>query len=82
MTTPRNHETNTEFVTRLMDFSKHGALMHLFVIDALEKRANQILNISDEDLEAAFDRNNMIDWRAWKACAQEIKDNIEERTKL
>lgn len=74
-------ETNTEFVTRMMEFSKHGALMQIFIIDALQKRVERILSISDNDLERIFNNNPMISWEAWKSCAEELKSELDKKYK-
>lgn len=35
-------ETNVEFVTKLMEFSQHGALSQLFILDAIDKWSKKI----------------------------------------
>ena len=63
-------QTNTEFGTDLMDFSKFGALMQVFVIEAIRWYSQQVE--SQPPLE-----NHIIDGNAWKACAQEALSKLE-----
>ncbi len=65
-------QTNTEFVTDLMDFSNCGPLMHIFVITALQRFADYV--VSQPPLE-----NHNIDGNAWKACAQEALGKLEAK---
>lgn len=70
---PKN-ETNVEFVTKLMEFSNHGPLAQLFVLDALEKWSKIIASKDASDLDSP-----MICGAAWKSTAQEINDKINAR---
>ena len=36
------HETNTEFIERIMNFCPHGALIQAFVLEALNRYAEQV----------------------------------------
>ena len=40
--------TNTEFMTELMEFSKHGALMQSFIIQAIENFSKNVAKIDPE----------------------------------
>ena len=37
------HETNTEFLERIMNFCPHGALIQAFVLEALNRYAEQVI---------------------------------------
>lgn len=66
-------QTNIELVTHLMDFSRNGALMQCFVIEAIDKYAE--LTLADEPWQP----NSIINQDAWKACATEARQAIKER---
>ena len=68
--------TNTEFVSDLMDFSKFGVLAQVFVIDVLRKSADQMANLSQEELLAAME-GHAISPAAWQGVAIEIRDKFK-----
>lgn len=68
-------KTNVQFVADLMDFSKSGALMQAFVIEALRHYAE----ITAE--AAPWTNITFIDQGAWKACAKEVTSALAERGK-
>lgn len=68
---------NTEFVTELMDFSRHGALMQAFVMEALEKWSRVVLD-NQEQLRDDM-KNSLVDAGAWIGCAEEIQQKLETR---
>ena len=62
--------TNEEFVSNLMQFSDHGALMQILIIDLLTKGAERVASapvVNDE---------RMINMHAWKSCAVELQDRL------
>lgn len=65
--------TNTEFVNKLMERSKHGALMQLFILTAIEKYAEQV-KLATEDKWSS----NLIDFGAWQSCAAESLKEVNE----
>ena len=68
--------TNTEFISRLMDFSKSGPLMQLFIIEAVRKHSERVVNNADkvrEQMEGGF-----VSPDAWIAAAQEALDRMNE----
>jgi hypothetical protein len=71
------NKTNTEFVTELMEYSKHGALMQLFIIDALIKHSDRVVEHEAEVLQVM--ENSMIHGPAWVGCAKELKKALENR---
>jgi hypothetical protein len=71
------NKSNTEFVTELMEYSEHGALMQLFVLDALIKHSDMIVQREDQVLEQMKD--HMIHGPAWVACAKELQKKLNKR---
>lgn len=72
MTTTRT--TNTEFVTELMEFSKHGALMQAYILMALQIYSEQVAATGTEHFE-----NGFVNGQAWVGCANEILQKLKER---
>ena len=68
------HKTNIELITHIMNFSRAGPLMQAFVITAIHSYAVDIIHA---DLRN-WSPNNLINPDAWKACALEIKVEIEQ----
>ena len=66
--------TNTEFITDLMEFSRNGPMIQVFVLQALEIYAKTVIERQDE-----IDENGFISRRLWVSCAEEVKAKIEER---
>lgn len=67
-------KTNIELVTDLMDFSKQGALMQAFIIEAISKYRELTL------AAGPWEENSFLSQDAWKACATEVLKAIKERT--
>lgn len=66
--------TNVEFVTELMEFSAHGALIQAFVMQALEQYAKRVAAMTPEALDTP-----MVSGHAWHGCAVEIRDKLASR---
>jgi len=66
--------TNVEFVTELMEFSAHGALIQAFVMQALEQYARRVAAMDPEALGTP-----MVSGRAWHGCAVEVRDKLTKR---
>jgi len=66
--------TNVEFVTELMEFSAHGALIQAFVMQALEQYARRVAAMDPEALDTP-----MVSGRAWHGCAVEVRDKLARR---
>ncbi len=73
-----NHQTNTEFVTHLMEFSPSGPMTQLFVMDALEKWSNIIVNEGIESLTEKMGDQALINPRAWYDAAVDVKTAIDD----
>lgn len=61
------HETNEQFVARLMTFAKCGPIAQLFIIEGLRKYAEACAEADPKKLDSGF-----ISGAQWKRCAQEI----------
>jgi hypothetical protein len=57
-----------------MEFSRNGALMQAFVIDALGKWSDIIASKKPEELDTPF-----IAGHAWKACALELQEALNKK---
>jgi hypothetical protein len=68
-------KTNVEAVVDLMEFSKHGALAQLFVVDALSKYARHVANAPAEAFASM--KGGIISPEAWQDVAREIADKID-----
>ena len=66
------HETNVEFLMRVMDFAKSGPLMQAFVLEACAKYAEACAKADP----ATFD-TPMLNGAAWHRCAVELRDEIK-----
>lgn len=69
--------SNAELVADLMNYSRHGALMQLFIIDALTKQAAQIAAMTPADVRAAFGSESVLHPEAWHATAVELRDRLD-----
>jgi hypothetical protein len=70
----RQHPTNVEFITSLMERSKQGALMQVFIIEAIN-------NYSERSIASSpWPAGHFINQDAWKRCAQESLDAIKARS--
>lgn len=67
------HETNIEFVTRLMEFSPVGALSQLFIIAAID-------NYSKAVAAAPPIEHVLINGEAWKRTAEWVQQELENRS--
>lgn len=76
MSKPQN---NTEFLTDLMEYSKSGPIMQVFIIDALAKQAKRIAETPLEELVKAFGNFPFVSPEAWQATAKELHQKLQER---
>jgi hypothetical protein len=72
----KKRQTNVEFITELMEFSNHGAMAQLFIMDALKKVANHVASIPLEELRKEFD-GSMVSADAWHGVAKEISQKFD-----
>ena len=66
--------TNVEFVTELMEFSAHGALIQAFVLQALQQYAQRVAALDPQALDTP-----MVSGHAWHGCAVEVRDKLARR---
>jgi hypothetical protein len=74
MSKKARRKTNIEVLINLMDFSKNGALMQGFIMNALEQQSQAvILHESEPD-----GWPNMLSWEAWRECAIELNETLNK----
>ena len=66
-------ETNEEFLIKLMNFSKCGGLMQLFVIEAITKYSELCIEAGADTFDS-----DLLQGEAWVACAREAKEKIDK----
>ena len=70
------HKTNAQLIGDLMSFSKQGVLMQAFLIEAIAKYAEQT------KVSPPWSKDNtFISEAAWRACADEALEAINNRSK-
>ena len=70
------HKTNNQLVTELMTHSQQGVLMQAFIIEAISNYANQTKVSPPWSTD-----NTFISEAAWRACADEALEAINNRSK-
>ena len=66
--------TNVEFVTNIMEYSKHGPLAQAFIIEAISKWSELVSKADPAKLDTPF-----MSGAAWVGVAKEIYTKTEER---
>lgn len=75
-----DRKTNDEFVRGLMMFSRRGALIHFFVIQALHQYSKAV--VTDHEgggLAQKMEGDAFVSPEAWADCAKEVIEKIEEQ---
>ena len=70
------HKTNIQFITDLMCDSQRGALMQAFLIEAIHAYSKQTKVAPPWSTD-----NGFISEAAWRACADEALEAINNRSK-
>ena len=70
------HKTNVQLINGLMTHSQQGVLMQAFIIEAIAKYAEQT-----KVAPAWSTDNTFISEAAWRACADEAINAIDNRSK-
>jgi hypothetical protein len=70
------HETNTEFIERIMNFCPHGALIQAFVLEALNQYAEQVA-----DPQVHVPDTPMLSGQSWKQTAIWLQGQLEQHLK-
>lgn len=69
----KKQKTNVQFVKQIMEFSRHGALKQVFVMQALEQFALSVASKTPEQLDTP-----MVAGAAWHGCATELLRELSE----
>lgn len=69
-----NAKTNVEFITHLMEYSRTGAIMQLFVIGALDVYSRATIANPPKEI-----MNGSINADAWLAAAKEVDAALRDR---
>jgi len=69
--------TNEALMRDMMRFSKYGALSQMFIIDALTKASNRVVEAGLEVVRKQMGENSMIHPDAWYGVAKEIKERMD-----
>ena len=69
------HKTNVQLINGLMTHSQQGVLMQAFIIEAISKYSEQT------KVSPAWSTQGFISEAAWRACADETLDAINNRSK-
>ena len=75
------NESNVELLERLLNFSKHGAMMQLFVLDAIHDGIDKVLK-DEEATRDAWPERSIVDVDAWLGSAKEMKDALDNRKQI
>ena len=70
----KEHLSNVEFLVDLMTVSAHGALIQVFVFQALEQYARRVAVCEPQALGTAI-----VSGQAWRGCALEVQRKLAER---
>ena len=69
----RKLESNEDLVKDLMNYSPYGALCQVFIMEAIQRYAEQVAASNPED----YDMGAMIAPEAWIGVAKDIKARCE-----
>jgi hypothetical protein len=69
------HKTNIQFITDLMSHSQQGALMQAYLIEAVYAYSKQT------KVSPPWSDQSFISEAAWRACADEALEAINNRSK-
>ena len=76
MATKTKHKTNVQLINGLMTHSKQGVLMQAFIIEAIANYGERTKVAPPWSTD-----NTFISEAAWRACADEALDAINNRSK-
>lgn len=69
---PGQPETNVQLIERLMNFSRHGALMQAFVLEALGRYAKACAAADPREFDTP-----LLNGAAWHGCAVEASEALD-----
>lgn len=70
----KEHLSNVEFLVDVMTVSAHGALIQVFVLQALEHYARRVAACEPQVLDTAI-----VSGQDWRGCALEVQRKLAER---
>jgi len=70
------NKTNVQRIKHIMEYSKHGALMQAFVIDALIKYSAEV--VKNEKLLKESMKDSFVTPEAWVGCAKELNEYLNK----
>ena len=68
-------QTNTEFLTHLMDFSPAGPMAQMFIIEAIRKYAEQVSENEDQIIKQM--EGGFVSGEAWVHTAKSIASDFK-----
>lgn len=76
--------TNTEFIQHIMEFSKHGALSQMVIIDCVQRGLKEYIDNKQAILEAEKAREEkgqygLVNMEAWVSCCEDNLERIQEK---
>lgn len=69
---------NTDFILRLMQYSNNGALMQLFVLEAVRRYGELLRDTPQEAIDNQFGPNSFLSGSAWKKTGEEAVKRLDE----
>lgn len=75
---PIKRRTNVQIVRDLMEFSDHGALAQMFVMEAIKRYADQVAAMDPDKLRACFEPMPFLNADSWQGVAKEIRQKIAD----
>lgn len=72
-------QTNTEFLSDIMEFSPHGALMQVLILNLLQKASKELAETPVQEIRDAFGENHFISPDAWHGAAVDLHKSLSER---
>lgn len=72
--TGKKFNTNEEFISHLMNFSRNGGMIQPYILEALRIYSEQVLRMSQEDQDRM--NRGFISYGLWKSCAEETLEAL------
>ena len=68
----QKRKTNQQVVMNMMNYSAAGGLKEAFILQAIERYAQEIVN------SEPWSENSLISFAAWQTCANEVIATLKE----
>jgi hypothetical protein len=75
-------KTNVELVTEFMEYSRNGALSQIFLMEAVNRYADQLDALTDLQVEAIDKKGSIVNMVALRRTAREWKEKYKANTQL